>query len=374
MEIPVAKPLIEKEEIGAAVAALEMGWLGMGSYVGQLEDELSVYLGLEDRRLALVSTGTDAIHLGLLVAGVGPGDEVIAPSLNFISDIAAIMITGADPVVCDVRDDSVCIDLDKAERLITEKTKAIIAMDYSCCLCDYAKLDKLAAKYKLRVVHDACHSFGSTYRGKKIGSFSDICVFSFGPIKTMTCIDGGAVIVRTQEELEHIQELRQLGTPVAPNVLYQNKKKFTFDIQRLGFRDHMPNLHAAIGLEQLKKMPRITKAKRDACIYYNEKLSNIKGLRVPASDFIEIVPFLYYLRIENGRRDDFRDYLREHGVGTGLHWIPNHKLTLVQQCRKGDVTVAEVIGEEIVTIPLFTDITREQQDYVIDTVGSFFYN
>ena len=143
MEIPVAKPLIEEEEIRAAVEALEMGWLGMGSYVGKLEEELGNYLGLEDRYLALVSTGTDAIHLGLLVAGVGPGDEVIAPSLNFISDISAIMATGADPVISDVRDDTICIDLVKAEELVTEKTKAIIAMDYSCSLCDFEGLEKL---------------------------------------------------------------------------------------------------------------------------------------------------------------------------------------------------------------------------------------
>ena len=374
MEIPVAKPLIEEEEIGAAVAALKLGWLGMGSYVGKLEEELSVYLGLEDRHLALVSTGTDAIHLGLLVAGVGPADEVITPSLNFVSDISAIMATGADPVICDVRDDSICIDIDKAEQLVTDKTKAIIAMDYSCCLCDYEKLENLALKYGLRVVHDAAHSFGSSYREKKIGAFSDICVFSFDPIKSMTCIDGGAVIVRTQEELEHVWELRQLGTPVAPNIVYQNKKSFTYDVERLGFRDHMPNLHAAIGLEQLKKIERIAKAKRDACIYYNEGFAHIEGLKVPASDFHDIVPFLYYLRIEDGRRDKFREYLRENGVGTGLHWVPNHKLSLVQKYRKGDVSVAENIGEEIVTIPLFTEITREQQDYVIETTSSFFYN
>jgi len=373
MEIPVAKPLIEKEEIRAAVEALEMGWLGMGSYVGKLEEELGDYLGLEDRYLALVSTGTDAIHLGLLVAGVGPGDEVIAPSLNFISDISAIMATGAEPVVCDIRDDTICIDLVKAEELVTEKTKAIIAMDYSCCLCDFEQLENLAAKYNLRVIHDACHSFGSSYRGNKIGTFSDICIFSFDPIKSMTCIDGGAVVVRTQEELEHVWELRQLGTQVAPNVVYQNKKRFTFDVERLGFRDHMPNLHAAIGLEQLKKMDRIAKAKRDACIYYNERFAGIRGLKVPSSDFSDIVPFLYYLRIENGRRDEFRDYLRENGVGTGLHWVPNHKLSLVQQYRKGDVSVADTIGEEIVTIPLFTEITREEQDYVIEKTSSFFY-
>src|SRR5688572_11976663 len=136
-QIPVFKPLIEQEEIDASARALELGWLGMGSYVGQFEEALRNYTDAADRFVVAVSTGHAAIHLGLLAMGVGQGDEVITPSFNNAADFQAILATGAEPVFCDIEDDSLCIDLDKAEELISPRTKAMIVMDYDCGLCDH---------------------------------------------------------------------------------------------------------------------------------------------------------------------------------------------------------------------------------------------
>jgi dTDP-4-amino-4,6-dideoxygalactose transaminase len=149
--------------------------------------------------------------LGLIIAGVGPGDEVITPSFNNIADFQAVLATGASIVFCDIDDKSLCIDLSKAESLITEKTKAMIVMDYDCVLCDHDRINELARKYKIRIVHDAAHAFGSKYRGKLIGSFSDICMFSFDPVKTITCIDGGALVVKNKREVEILHEMRLVG-------------------------------------------------------------------------------------------------------------------------------------------------------------------
>src|SRR3954447_19782127 len=156
--IPVFAPLLEAEELDAARAALEMGWLGMGSYVEEFDPKLAAVLEAGGRHVAAVSTGHAAIHLALLLAGVGPGDEVITPSFNNVADFQAILATGAEPVLCDVDDSTLCIDVDKAAALVTKATKAVIATDYACMLCDHGALAALADRNGLRLVHDAAHS------------------------------------------------------------------------------------------------------------------------------------------------------------------------------------------------------------------------
>ena len=189
MSIPVSKPFLEKAEINLAVKSLKQGFLGMGKYVALFEKNLSNYLKLKNRYLGLVSTGTDAIHMGLIIAGVKKNDEVIIPSINFVADAQAVLAIGAKPVLCDVTNDTLCINPYEINKLITKKTKAIIIMDYSCHLCDYNKINKIAKSHNLRIIHDAAHSFGSSLLGKKIGTFSDICIFSFDPVKTITSIE-----------------------------------------------------------------------------------------------------------------------------------------------------------------------------------------
>src|SRR5262245_31785080 len=201
--IPVFRPAIEQEEIDAARRALELGWLGMGSYVDAFEQRLREFIGTDDRHVVAVSTGHAALQLALLLAGAGPGDEVITPSFNNAADFQAILATGAQPVFCDIDERSVCIDLASAGRVVSPRTKAIIVMDYVGIVCDHDGVAELARRHRLRVVHDAAHSFGSKYRSRMIGSFSDIAIFSFDPVKTITCIDGGAVVVRSDDEVRH---------------------------------------------------------------------------------------------------------------------------------------------------------------------------
>ncbi len=369
--VPVFKPLIEAEEFAASRAALELGWLGMGSYVNEFEEGLREFLGASDRYVAAVSTGHAALHLALMVAGVRAGEEVITPSFNNVTDFQAILAVGAEPVFCDIEDDTLCIDLKKAERLVTPRTKAIIAMDYDCVLCDHAQVEQFARKHGVRVIHDAAHAFGSKYRGRMIGSFSDICMFSFDPVKTMTCIDGGALVLRTKEELRRIHEMRLVGMSQPSSLMYQNQRAWEYAVKQLGFRYHMANLHAAIGLAQLAKMKRISETRRAACRYYNEHLSGISGLRVPKTDFADVTPFLYYVRVDGARRDEFRTFLRERGVDTGIHWQPGHWFTLLENCRRGNLDVTERVGREVVSLPLHSAMERESLDRVIEGVRAF---
>lgn len=371
-KIPVFKPLIEDEEISASTKSLQEGWLGMGKYVGEFEDALSVSLCATDRHVVAVSTGHAALHLSLLLIGVGPGDEVITPSFNNIADFQAILAVGAEPVFCDIDEDTLCIDLDKAEKLISPRTKAIIVMDYDCILCDHDRVKELAEKYKLRVIHDAAHAIGSKYKGKLVGSFSDICMFSFDPVKTVTCIDGGAIVVKTAEEKEILQEMRLIGMSQPAAVMYQNKRAWTYDVSRLGFRYHMANLHAAIGIQQLKKLPAIQQSRVRTCEFYNKELGSISGVRVPKSDFKDISPFLYYIRVASDCRDELRSYLSDQGIDTGIHWQPGHWFTLLKNCRAGNLDVTNAVGDQILSLPLHSMMSDDARERVVKGVSSFF--
>lgn len=371
LRIPMYRPLIQEEELEAAREALEMGWLGMGSYVSDFESAIRSYLGSGDRYVAVLSTGHAALHVGLLLAGVGPGDEVLTPAFNNVADFQAILNTGAEPVLCDIRDDTLCIDIAKAEALVSSRTRAMIVMDYGCALCDHDGVETFARAHGLRVVHDAAHSFGSKYRGKMIGSFSDICMFSFDPVKSITCIEGGALVVRSPEELEAVHETRLIGMGQPAEIMYQNRRAWTYDVKRLGFRYHMPNLHAAIGLAQLRKIGAITESRRSAARYLREHLLDVPGVRTPPADFWDITPFLFYVRVPDTRRRAFREHLAEHGVETGVHWQPAHWFTLFRNCRRGDLSVTERASREIVSLPLHSCMSRDSLDAILAAIRSF---
>jgi dTDP-4-amino-4,6-dideoxygalactose transaminase len=371
-QIPVFAPLLEAEEMDAARAALELGWLGMGSYVGEFERGLSRVIEAPDRHVAAVSTGHAALHLALLLIGAGPGDEIITPSFNNVADFQAILATGAEPVLCDVEDRTLCIDVEKAAELISPATKAVIATDYACILCDHAALAELAEQHDLRIIHDAAHSIGSRYHGKAIGSFSDLTMFSFDPVKTITTIDGGALVVRTEEELQRVHEMRLIGMGQRAAEMYGNSRAWTYDVKQLGFRYHLANLHAAIGIAQLGKLPRIAAARRKACRFYNERFAQVPHVRTPDADFSDVIPFLYYIRVPPERRDGLRAHLSSVGVDTGIHWQPGHSFTLLRDCRRGDLSVTDRVGGEILTLPLHSQPASGTLERVVAGVCSYF--
>lgn len=370
--IPVFKPLIEHEELEESRKSLEQGWLGMGSSVGEFESALREYIQADDHYVVAVSTGHAALHLGLLLMGVGPGDEIITPSFNNIADFQAILATGAAPVFCDIDPDTLCIDLAKAELLITDKTKAIIAMDYDCVLCDHDAVAAFSQKHGVRVLHDAAHSFGSSYKGKKVGSFSDITMFSFDPVKTITCIDGGALVVKTEEEMLRLHEMRLIGMAQPTSVMYGNARAWTYDVKALGFRYHMANLHAAIGCAQIGKMNRISASRREICRYYSSQLSGIPALQVPKSDFEDITPFLYYILVPSDRRSALREHLGQNGIDTGIHWQPGHAFSLFKECRHGDLSVTERIGNQVLSLPLHSMMSLETANHITRNIQDFF--
>ena len=370
--IPVFKPLIQDDEIRAATESLRLGWLGMGKYVGDFEEALKQVIGAEGKYVVALSTGHAALHLGLMLAGVGQGDEVITPSFNNIADFQAILAVGAEPVFCDIDPDTLCIDLAQAEALIGPKTKAIIVMDYDCILCDHGRVKELSEKYGIRVIHDAAHSLGSKYKGRRVGSFSDICMFSFDPVKTLTCIDGGALVVNNEEEQKALHEMRLIGMGQPASVMYQNKRAWTYDVSRLGFRYHMANLHAAIGIQQIAKLNEIRRTRVTVCKFYNKMLSQINEVTVPKSDFEDICPFLYYIRVPAECRDNLRDHLLEKGIDTGIHWQPGHWFELFKDCRAGPLQVTEAVGKEVLSLPLHSYMEVQDRDRIVASIKEYF--
>jgi len=371
-QVPVFKPLLEDEEKQAAQDCLELGWLGMGSFVADFERRLSEYLGLTDRRLVCVNTGHSALHLAMVVADLGAGDEVITPSFNCVSDFQAILQVGAVPVLCDARDDNLTIDVDAAEALVTPRSKAVVIMDYGNGLCDYEKVQAFADRHGLRVIHDAAHSMGCRHKGKMIGSFSDLTMLSFDPVKTVTCLDGGALVVRSEAELARLYELRILGMGQPPSVMYQNKRAWTFHVNDIGFRYHMINMHAAIGLAQLGKIDKISRTRRETCRYYMERFAGLPDLRFPLIDLENITPFIFYVRVPGEVRDEFRTFLLDQGVDTGVHWMPGHSFGILKNCRRDDLTVTRKAAREIVSLPLHSCMAPEARERVADAVVGFF--
>jgi dTDP-4-amino-4,6-dideoxygalactose transaminase len=372
--IPVFKPYIGADTCKAAVDALELGWLGMGSYVAAFEKELGNFLELPDqRRIVTVNTCTSALHLALLAAGVGPGDEVITPALNNIGDFQAIGMCGAHPVFCDIKQENLGLDPSKLEPLIGPKVKAIIALHYSGIPCDISDILAIAKRYNLRVIEDAAHAVGTRVSGKMIGSYGDLVCFSFDAIKTLTCIDGGAVAVNSQLEADYLYQARLLGMSQSNDVLYSNSRAYGFDVFKQGYRYHMANLHANIGLSQLAKLNTFIANRQKYSRKYNQLLRGVNGIVLPKTDYENISTFNYVIRVLDEQRQRLRVFLKERGVDTGIHWAPGNTFTLLRNCRGADMLpVTDEIGKQILTLPLWSFMDDEIIENVCQEIRGFY--
>lgn len=373
-QVPVFRPLIEDEEIAAAVASLELGWLGMGSSVKEFEDAVAAVCGLDEssgRAVVAVSTGHAALHLALLSMGVGAGDEVITPSFNNAADFQAIRACGADPVFVDIDENTLCINPDAVRDVVSERSRCIIAMDYDLALCDHRALASISQEAGVPVLHDAAHSFGSFYGGTPTGNQHPFTMFSFDPVKTVTCIDGGALVVNDLNLVAELQAMRLIGMTQAASMMYTNSRAWQYDVEALGFRYHMANLHGAVGVAQIAKLAEIRATRQGTCRAYSRAFSDLDWLIAPSGDFLDVNPFLYFLRIQDGRRQEFRDHLLSKGIDSGIHWAPGHKFSFFRDCRRGPLDVTEAVSSEIVSLPLHSKMTRTSSDRVIDAVRTF---
>ena len=370
--IPVFSPDLGIDTIRHLSETLEIGWLGMGKVTKEFEERISEFLELDGRFVVATNTATSALHLALRGIGVGEGDEVITPSFNCVADQHAIKMAGGEPVMCDILEENLGIDCKKAEELISEKTKAIIPLHYGGIPCNQKEVFDLAQKYNLRVIEDCCHAFGTRINGKKLGSYGDIAFFSFDAVKTLTSIDGGCIILKDKEEFEKIQHMRLLGMDKDTLERYKNKRSWVYDVDTEGYRYHLNNVMASVGISQIKRIDEMIESRRSVCKSYSEAFRGLQKIEVPNTDFENISSFNYVIRVYDNRRQDLIDHLKLLGIETGIHWTPVHKFSYFSESKRGDLTITEKIADEILTLPLHSNMKQESIQRVIDGVTSFY--
>lgn len=363
--IPVSRPSLGDAELAAVKTVFDSGWLGLGAQVLEFEQGLQKFLGA--KHVVCTNTGTTAIHLALDALGIGDGDEVVVPSFTYVATIQAITATGATPVFCDIHADDLNIDVNQIKEMITGKTKAIIPVHYRGFPCDMDEIYALAQEKNLFVVEDAAHAFGSSYKGKKVGSFGAIACFSFDPIKNITCGEGGAVVFQDDSLLEKIQQKRILGIDKDTWSRYRNERSWFYDVVTQGYRYHMSNISAAVGLIQLPKYAKMNQRKIEVAKRYDAAFKDLEGVTLLKNNgYKDIGLFVYILKI-NTRRNELMDFLLTRGVASGIHYIPSHIFTFYK--KEGvHLPVTEQIYNQILTLPLFPDITDNQVDMVIAAV------
>jgi dTDP-4-amino-4,6-dideoxygalactose transaminase len=372
-KIPVFVPYIGVDTLKHLTDALDVGWLGLGATVKEFEERISAYFGNE-RSVVCTNSGTAALHIGLLAAGIGPGDEVITPSFNYVADHQAIRATGAGVVMCDINDDDLGIDIAACESMITPRTKAIIPLHFAGIPCRSAEVYALAKRRGLRVIEDGCHAFGSTIEGAKIGSYGDIQCFSFDPVKIITSIDGGCVVTSNPAEVEKLHHLRLLGVDKDTPLRYQNQRSWDYDVVSEGYRYHLNNIMASIGVSQIKRIDAFIESRQAVCTRYSEAFDGLTDVRVLRRSYDDVSPFIYSVRILNGRREALIDHLAALGVEVGIHFVPVHKHTYFAECRRSPMPVTERVVDEVLTLPLHTFQSETAIERVIDGVRSFFVN
>ncbi|MCX5811482.1 MAG: DegT/DnrJ/EryC1/StrS aminotransferase family protein [Proteobacteria bacterium] len=362
------RPSIGNEELEEVRKVFETGWLGMGSQVLEFENMMKDYLGA--RNVVAVNTGTTALHITLDAYGIGPGDEVITPSLTFCAGIQSIIALGATPVFCEIDPYTLNIDLADMEKRITTETKAIMPVHYCGYACDMDRLLEIAGSKKIVVIEDAAHAFGSSYKGRKIGSIGDATCFSFDPIKNITCGEGGAIAVSDDVIAEKIRKKRVLGISKDSWQRQEKTQSWFYEVVTQGYRYHMSNINAAIGIVQLRKIHKFIERKRFIIEKYDRAFKNINNIKTFKWDFSEMAPFMYILRVAGGRRDEMMDFLASKGVASGVHYIPNHIQPFFKDYTT-ELPVTEMIWKEIITLPLFYDMTDEDVNLVIRSVTEF---
>lgn len=365
--IPVSRPSLGEDELASVKTVFDSGWLGLGAQVFEFEQALQAFL--EAKHVVCTNTGTTALHLALDTLGIGRGDEVIVPSFTFVATIQAITQTGAEPVFCDIHADDLNMDVEDVRKKITKKTRAILPVHYRGIPCDMDEIHSLAQKNNLHVVEDAAHAFGSSYKTKKIGSFGEIACFSFDPIKNISCGEGGAVVFQDDTLLETVQQKRILGIDKDTWSRYRNERSWFYDVVTQGYRYHMSNINAAIGLNQLKKYHSMNERKIEVARKYDKAFRECSGIQLlRTDDYRDIGLFVYILKVKSGR-NELMDHLAQHGVASGIHYIPSHQFTIYEN-NKHHLPVTDQIYGEILTLPLFPDITDAQVEQVIAAVKS----
>ncbi|KNC19556.1 aminotransferase DegT [Arthrobacter sp. RIT-PI-e] len=352
--IPAAKPIVGDEERAAVDAVLLSGMLAQGAEVAEFEKEFSEVL-LDGRGAVAVNSGTTGLHLGLLAAGIGPGDEVIVPSFTFAATANSVALTGATPVFADIELDHYCLDIEHVASLITEKTKGIMPVHLYGHPADVAAYRSLADQHSIALFEDAAQAHGASLGGHKVGTFGEFAMFSLYPTKNMTSGEGGIVSTSDPAIERRLRLLRNQGM----------EKQYENEV--VGFNARMTNLHAAIGRVQLTKVNGWTEQRQANAAFLTE---NIEGVTTPkvAADAVHVY-HQYTVRVGEDR-DRFAAALKdEYNIGSGVYYpIPNHRLPSF--ARTEDLPNTEIAAQEVLSLPVHPSLDNEDLDRIVTAVNA----
>jgi perosamine synthetase len=371
--IPYGRQCIEPDDIEAVIEVLRSDWLTTGPKVREFESHFSKRVN--SLYSIAVSSGTAGLHAAMYASGIGPGDEVIVPAMTFAATANAVVFQGGVPVFADVNQDTLLIDVRDVEAKITPKSRAVVAVDYAGQPCDYDELRKLAASSGITIIADACHSLGAQYKARPVGSLGDLSVFSFHPVKHITCGEGGLVTTNDAEMANKIAMFRNHGINLNSEEREQ-KGTWFYEMTDLGYNYRLTDIQCALAASQLRKLDRWVEYRRKIALMYDAALTELPKIE-PLKTNSEIYHsyHLYVVRCENIDRDYAFHRLRDRGIGVNVHYIPVHLHPFYRNrfgTGLGLCPRAEKAYEQILSLPIHPGITEHDFNYIIDVLHEIF--
>ncbi len=372
--LPYCRPYFDDGEIDAVTNVLKSGWWTKGSVTRDFEKIFADYVGA--KYAIAVNSCTAAMHIALVAHGIGEGDEVISTPMTFCSTINTIVHTGAKPVLVDIDSRTGLIDADKIESAITEKTKAIVPVHYAGQSCDMDKINSIAKRYGLFVLEDCAHALATEYKGKKIGGHSNTCAYSFYVTKNIATAEGGMLTTDDKDLYEKASVLSLHGMSKNAWSRYGSKGDWRYEVAEPGFKYNLTDIAAALGIEQMKKLDEMQLIRKEYAKLYNEAFDKIDGISYLADNGYGVTSdHLYVIKIDNDKfsisRDEFIELLKEYNIGTSVHFIPicKHPFYIEKYgYKEGDFPETEKMFEQIISLPLYPSMSREDVMYVIEAV------
>lgn len=368
VRIPSHRPSLGQEELSAVERVFESRWLGTGPATEAFEKALRERLGV--RHAIAVNSGTAALHLALESLALSPGDEVILPSMTFVSTAQAVLAARARPVFCEVRHETLNINVEDAARRITPRTKAILPVHYGGRVCEMDALREIARRHRLFLIEDAAHAFGSELDGRPAGTLGDFGCFSFDPIKNITCGSGGALITDNDALAARVRTLCNVGIDIEPWRRIRSSQPWLYEVVTPGFRYRMSDINASIGLVQLERFEEFRERKRCIAQRYDAAFAGMPGLTPIRHDVPGVFPFNYVIRVREGKRDALMARLKERGIGSTVQFTPCHLQPVFEPFREALPATEQLYGE-ILTLPLYVEMSGADVEYVIGAVRSF---
>ncbi|MGL4669439.1 MAG: DegT/DnrJ/EryC1/StrS family aminotransferase [Methanobacteriaceae archaeon] len=358
--IPIASPIIEKDEIEEVVKVMKTGFIAQGPKVAEFEAKFADYVGAKYG--IATNSGTAALHIALLAGGVGEGDEVITTPFTFAATGNSILYTGAKPVFVDIDPVTYNIDPSKIEEAITPQTKAIMPVHLYGQACNTDEINKIAEKHNLLLIEDAAQAHGASFNRKSVGNLGDMGCFSFYPTKNMTTAEGGIITTNNQDLAEKCRVFRSHG----------EVERYKHAV--LGYNFRMTDMGAAIGVVQLKKIDKFNEARQSNAEYLTEKIKDIKGIKTPViGKGASHVFHQYTIFVENGKRDELVKFLNDNDIGTGIHYpIPLYKQELYENLGyTGNCPIAEEAAKSVISLPIHPSISKSDLDTIAEVLKRF---